>query len=210
MQQECLHCLGAACQVSVAKAMEAVLISKFGICTRLQKELFATGDAFLLEHNIAPGRDDIWSDNHDGTGQNRLGLLLMHVRGEMQRREGIKTGRLTAWLNRVLDPRTGSIKPGWQQVVLRASACLRCALGEDRAYQYLERPARNQPSGAVPFPRSRPPGQSLARAGSRSGARSPCPHASNRPGCRTAAARPPRSRSITGKITEMAADDPAK
>ena len=34
-------------------------------------------DAFLLEHNERKGRDDTWSDDADGEGQNWLGLLLM-------------------------------------------------------------------------------------------------------------------------------------
>jgi len=46
----------------------------------LMAALKATGNAFLLEHNPIQGRDQIWSDNSDGTGSNALGLILMIIR----------------------------------------------------------------------------------------------------------------------------------
>jgi predicted NAD-dependent protein-ADP-ribosyltransferase YbiA (DUF1768 family) len=61
-------------------AMMAVLTEKFGD-PDLQKGLLLTGDAYLLEHNEATGRDPGgWSDNNDGTGENLLGKTLMNVR----------------------------------------------------------------------------------------------------------------------------------
>lgn len=37
-------------------------------------------DASVLKHNNKVGKDKNWSDNHDGTGHNWLGLALMEVR----------------------------------------------------------------------------------------------------------------------------------
>jgi hypothetical protein len=44
--------------------------------------LLSTGDKYLVEHNPVKGRDEYWSDNNDGTGQNKLGELLMKIRSE--------------------------------------------------------------------------------------------------------------------------------
>ena len=41
------------------------------------------GEAYLLEHNVRAGRDVYWSNNHDGTGKNLLGLQLMLIREEL-------------------------------------------------------------------------------------------------------------------------------
>ncbi len=60
-------------------AMKAVLAQKFSDAA-LQQALLATGDAYLLEHNDVKGRDDYWSDDHDGSGQNMLGKTLMALR----------------------------------------------------------------------------------------------------------------------------------
>lgn len=60
-------------------AMKAVLTQKFKDPS-LQQALLATGDAYLLEHNAAKGRDDYWSDDHDGSGRNMLGKTLMALR----------------------------------------------------------------------------------------------------------------------------------
>lgn len=45
--------------------------------------LLATGNKFLVEHTPIKGRDSYWSDNFDGSGQNKLGLLLMQIREEL-------------------------------------------------------------------------------------------------------------------------------
>jgi predicted NAD-dependent protein-ADP-ribosyltransferase YbiA (DUF1768 family) len=43
--------------------------------------LLATGDAILIEHTR---NDDYWADGGDGSGKNKLGLLLMQVREELK------------------------------------------------------------------------------------------------------------------------------
>ena len=75
-------------------AMTAVLTEKFND-PDLQKGLLATGDAYLLEHNEATGRDPGgWSDNNDGTGSNLLGKTLMNVRLQLGGK-GIPVGNYT-------------------------------------------------------------------------------------------------------------------
>ncbi|MDX2041778.1 MAG: NADAR family protein [Acidobacteriota bacterium] len=63
-------------------AMKAVLAQKFS-APSFQQALLATGDAYLLEHNEVKGRDDYWSDDHDGSGQNMLGQTLMALRQKL-------------------------------------------------------------------------------------------------------------------------------
>jgi len=60
-------------------AMKAVLQAKFRQAEFTQA-LLNTKGAYLMEHNEKVGRDFYWSDNYDGTGQNRLGYLLMEMR----------------------------------------------------------------------------------------------------------------------------------
>jgi hypothetical protein len=60
-------------------AMKLILTQKFSD-PDLQKGLLLTGTAYLLEHNEVSGRDQIWSDNLDGTGSNQLGKVLMEIR----------------------------------------------------------------------------------------------------------------------------------
>lgn len=67
------------CSLDRRNAMLAVCKAKFSI-PEFNKELLATHDAYLLEHNNKVDRDKNWSDNHDGTGHNWLGLTLMDVR----------------------------------------------------------------------------------------------------------------------------------
>jgi predicted NAD-dependent protein-ADP-ribosyltransferase YbiA (DUF1768 family) len=57
--------------------MYEILVAKFRQNPTLAKILLETDDAFLIEHSF---RDDRWSNNGDGTGDNILGLLLMKVR----------------------------------------------------------------------------------------------------------------------------------
>ena len=45
--------------------------------------LLSTGNKYLVEHNPIKGRDNFWSDDHDGNRQNKLGILLMKIRGEL-------------------------------------------------------------------------------------------------------------------------------
>ena len=53
--------------------------AKFNQHPDLLQLLLATGDAYLVEHT---DRDAYWADGGDGKGKNRLGQLLMRVRGE--------------------------------------------------------------------------------------------------------------------------------
>lgn len=59
--------------------MLEVLRAKFNQHPDLLQLLLATGDAYLVEHT---DRDAYWADGGDGKGKNRLGQLLMRVRGE--------------------------------------------------------------------------------------------------------------------------------
>lgn len=60
--------------------MEAVIEEKFTSHDDLKNKLLSTKDAYLVEHNPVKGRDSFWSDDHDGTGSNQLGQILMIVR----------------------------------------------------------------------------------------------------------------------------------
>ena len=54
---------------------------KFSQNPEIAKELLATGDAIIIEHT----RNDVyWADGGDGSGKNKLGLLLMQVREELK------------------------------------------------------------------------------------------------------------------------------
>lgn len=87
-----------------------VLHKKFEPGSDLALKLLKTGDAFLLEHNEKHGRDKVWSDNLDGSGQNWLGLQLMLIRDELQERVG--PGSWTAWLRARLNLKDGSCCSG--------------------------------------------------------------------------------------------------
>lgn len=61
--------------------MRAALRAKFTQHDRLRRLLLGTGDAELVEHT----RNDVyWADGGDGSGLNRLGLLLMELREELR------------------------------------------------------------------------------------------------------------------------------
>lgn len=60
-------------------AMRRVLHAKFTGNPELREKLLATGAAYLVE-NCPHKQDAFWADNGDGTGQNRLGILLMELR----------------------------------------------------------------------------------------------------------------------------------
>ena len=63
------------------KVMLQALRMKFSQNPEIGKELLATGDAILIEHTR---NDDYWADGGDGSGKNKLGLLLMQVREEFK------------------------------------------------------------------------------------------------------------------------------
>ena len=63
-------------------AMLAVAAAKFSQ-SNLKMALIATGNAYLLEHSRQPGKDFYWSVNHDGSGNNCMGKLLMKLRSQL-------------------------------------------------------------------------------------------------------------------------------
>lgn len=63
------------------KVMLQALRMKFSQNPEIAKGLLATGDAIIIEHT----RNDVyWADGGDGSGKNKLGLLLMQVREELK------------------------------------------------------------------------------------------------------------------------------
>ena len=63
------------------EVMHQALRMKFRQNPDIAKELLATGDAIIIEHTQ---NDAYWADGGDGSGNNKLGLLLMHVRQELK------------------------------------------------------------------------------------------------------------------------------
>lgn len=66
------------------EVMLVALRAKFTQHPALCAQLLATGDAVLVEHTHL---DSYWADGGDGSGQNKLGLLLMQVRDELRTRD---------------------------------------------------------------------------------------------------------------------------
>ena len=63
------------------EVMLQALRMKFSQNPEIAKELLATGDAIIIEHT----RNDVyWADGGDGSGKNKLGLLLMQVWEELK------------------------------------------------------------------------------------------------------------------------------
>jgi N-glycosidase YbiA len=62
------------------RIMLEALRAKFTQHDDLRAILLATGDAKLVEHTV---NDRYWGDGGDGSGKNRLGILLMQVRAEL-------------------------------------------------------------------------------------------------------------------------------
>jgi GTP cyclohydrolase II len=62
-------------------AMTRALRAKFS-AKEMADRLLGTGSAYLVE-NCPPGHDSFWADNGDGTGENRLGRVLMELRAEL-------------------------------------------------------------------------------------------------------------------------------
>jgi hypothetical protein len=61
--------------------MREALYAKFTQHPSLRSLLLSTGDATLIEHT---SNDAYWGDAGDGTGKNRLGLLLMELRTRLR------------------------------------------------------------------------------------------------------------------------------
>ncbi|MCB9749278.1 MAG: NADAR family protein [Myxococcales bacterium] len=66
------------------EVMLAALRAKFTQHRRLRRALLGTGDALLVEHT---SRDRYWGDGGDGSGENRLGQLLMRLRDDLRGRD---------------------------------------------------------------------------------------------------------------------------
>lgn len=62
--------------------MRSIIKEKFSI-EELKKQLLATGSIYLIEHTRFKHRDNFWADDHDGSGRNTLGILLMELRGAL-------------------------------------------------------------------------------------------------------------------------------
>jgi len=112
------------------KGMWAVLQRKFALGTPMSQALALTGDAYLLEHNTAVGRDGVWSDNFDGEGKNWLGMQLMLVRDLLRGRHA-----WTRYIEQLVDTDTGEPHDSladsrWQDTVRKANRALLDALGQ--------------------------------------------------------------------------------
>jgi hypothetical protein len=68
--------------------MREALRAKFTQHPELRALLLATGEAKIVEHTE---RDRYWGDGGDGSGKNRMGRLLMELRGQL-RAEGTSAG----------------------------------------------------------------------------------------------------------------------
>ena len=76
--------------------MLAALRTKFTQHAELHVRLLATGDTYLVEHTA---KDAYWGDGGDGSGRNRLGVLLQQVRTELRQQAETETNRLILeWL----------------------------------------------------------------------------------------------------------------
>ncbi|CAE8720359.1 unnamed protein product, partial [Polarella glacialis] len=105
------------------QAMRAVLAAKFIRGGAMANALKKTENAFLLEHNSFTGRDNIWSDNCDGSGKNWLGLLLMLRRTELF--------YYSFWLRACVDDQTGSFhNREWADKVQEAARRINLELGQ--------------------------------------------------------------------------------
>lgn len=60
--------------------MYTALVAKFSQHPQLKERLLSTGSAELVEHTK---NDSYWADGGDGSGLNRLGILLMKLRAEL-------------------------------------------------------------------------------------------------------------------------------
>ncbi len=61
--------------------MREALHAKFTQHEELKEILLSTGDAHLVEHTE---NDSYWGDGGDGSGKNRLGILLMELRTQLK------------------------------------------------------------------------------------------------------------------------------
>jgi ribA/ribD-fused uncharacterized protein len=66
------------------EVMRRALLRKFETHPQLRELLLATGDEEIVERNVD---DEYWGCGKEGTGNNRLGHLLMEVRALLRERE---------------------------------------------------------------------------------------------------------------------------
>jgi len=64
--------------------MRELLRAKFTQHLDLRSLLLSSGQETIVEHTA---NDDYWGDGGDGTGRNRLGILLMELREELRTEE---------------------------------------------------------------------------------------------------------------------------
>jgi ribA/ribD-fused uncharacterized protein len=62
--------------------MREAVVAKFTQYSELKELLLSTGEAYLVEHTT---NDSYWGDGGDGSGQNKLGQILMSVREELRK-----------------------------------------------------------------------------------------------------------------------------
>jgi len=67
------------------EVMFEALKLKFDSNEDLRKILLSTGDAILVEHT---SNDSYWGDGGDGSGKNKLGILLMRLRAQYPEYDG--------------------------------------------------------------------------------------------------------------------------
>lgn len=68
--------------------MRRALAAKFEQHADLRRLLLETGDAELVEHTA---NDAYWGDGGDGSGRNRLGVLLVELRERLRREDAAVT-----------------------------------------------------------------------------------------------------------------------
>lgn len=68
--------------------MREAVLAKFTQHDELRDLLLATGKAKLIEHTT---NDSYWGDGGDGSGKNRLGLILMEVRDKLRQQQSEKS-----------------------------------------------------------------------------------------------------------------------
>jgi ribA/ribD-fused uncharacterized protein len=62
--------------------MSRAVLAKFTHHEKLKRLLLGTGDAVIVEHTP---KDRYWGDGGDGSGLNRLGVILMQVREDLRK-----------------------------------------------------------------------------------------------------------------------------
>lgn len=61
--------------------MKDALMAKVKQYPKIKELLLSTGDAEIVEHSV---NDRYWADGSDGSGKNRLGVIWMEIRKELQ------------------------------------------------------------------------------------------------------------------------------